>query len=300
MPGNDQGIVMKKFTTRQYLAAVLVAGTLGLSLTACGTTTTVPGPTVTKTVTAPPADVAGQLANPSAAAAAQAAGIAAEATASATTGASDVQVCNDVNAWESNNEGEALSYFGGDAASLAIVTEASGASAVDSDISTLSNTETGSSILTQLTEDCAIAGVTLTGTDFSAGENAENPIVAPSTPAASAAAPSTPAAPAETVSQQQAIASAQDYLTDGEGFSYAGLLQQLTSADGDGFSTADATFALNNLKPDWDAQAVISAKGYLADGEGFSKSSLTQQLTSADGDGFTEAQAEYGVSKAGL
>jgi hypothetical protein len=61
----------------------------------------------------------------------------------------------------------------------------------------------------------------------------------------------------------------------------------------------DAEFAINYLKPDWDAQAVMAAKGYLALG-GFSSSSLTQQLTSSDGDGFTQAQAEYAVAKVGL
>jgi hypothetical protein len=100
-----------------------------------------------------------------------------------------------------------------------------------------------------------------------------------------------------TSDQQQAVQSAQGYLTDGEGFSYAGLLQQLTSAAGDGFSNADATFAINYLNPNWDQQAVESAQGYLDDGEGFSKSSLLQQLTSTYGEGFTNAQAEYAISK---
>ncbi len=54
---------------------------------------------------------------------------------------------------------------------------------------------------------------------------------------------------------------------------------------------------LANLHPDWDAQAVVAAQGYLGDGEGLSRSGLIQQLTSSDGDGFTEAQAEYAVNK---
>lgn len=121
----------------------------------------------------------------------------------------------------------------------------------------------------------------------------------PSTAAPAPAAPPPPAntAPAMTSDQQQAVQSAQGYLTDGEGFSYAGLLQQLTSAAGDGFSNADATFAINYLNPNWDQQAVESAQGYLDDGEGFSKSSLLQQLTSTYGEGFTNAQAEYAISK---
>jgi hypothetical protein len=103
-----------------------------------------------------------------------------------------------------------------------------------------------------------------------------------------------------TASQQQAVTSAQSYLSDGMGFSYSGLLQQLTSQAGEGFSRQDAQFALKQLHPDWNAQAVIAAKGYLSDGQGFSKSSLLQQLESSYGDGFTPAQAAYGVAQAGL
>lgn len=110
-------------------------------------------------------------------------------------------------------------------------------------------------------------------------------------------APSTPAAPAMTASQQQAVESAQSYLSDGTGFSQEGLQQQLTSSYGEGFAKADAQFAINYLHPDWNAQAVESAQNYVNDGTGFSKSSLTQQLTSTYGEGFTQAQATYAVNK---
>jgi hypothetical protein len=100
-----------------------------------------------------------------------------------------------------------------------------------------------------------------------------------------------------TTAQQQAVDAAQSYLSLGQGFSYAGLLQQLTSSAGDGFSKSDAEFAINYVKPGWDQQAVDAAKGYLSLGEGFSRSSLLQQLTSNYGDGFTQAQAEYAVDK---
>jgi hypothetical protein len=122
----------------------------------------------------------------------------------------------------------------------------------------------------------------------------------PAPPSTSSAPVTAPSTPSLTSSQQQAVTSAQGYLSDGEGFSYNGLLQQLTSSAGDGFSNADASFALNYLHPDWNAQAAIAAKGYLSDGEGFSRTSLIQQLTSSYGDGFTQAQAEYGVDQAGL
>jgi hypothetical protein len=96
---------------------------------------------------------------------------------------------------------------------------------------------------------------------------------------------------------QQAVDAAKGYLSQGQGFSEQGLLQQLTSNAGEGFTESQAEYATNYLHPDWDAQAVDAAKGYLGDGEGFSRSSLIQQLTSSYGDGFTESQAEYAVNK---
>ena len=109
-----------------------------------------------------------------------------------------------------------------------------------------------------------------------------------------------PAAPQYTAAQQQAIDAATGYLSDGQGFSYNSLIQQLTSQYGNGFTQADATFAVTTLNPDWNAQAAAAAKGYMSDGQGFSCSSLLDQLTSQYGNGFTHAQAEYGVSSVGL
>jgi hypothetical protein len=124
---------------------------------------------------------------------------------------------------------------------------------------------------------------------------------APAVVATQPAAPATtaPAAPAMSTAEQQAVDAAQSYLAMGQGFSKAGLLNQLTSSSGEGFAVADAKFAISYLHPDWNAQAVESAKGYLAMG-GFSRASLIQQLTSRSGEGFTEAQAKYAVAKVGL
>ena len=99
-----------------------------------------------------------------------------------------------------------------------------------------------------------------------------------------------------TGSQQQAVDAAESYLSEGQGFSDQGLLQQLTSSAGNGFSESDAEFAINDLNPNWDAQAVDAGNGYLTEGEGFSEQGLLQQLTSSAGDGFTEAQAEYAIN----
>ena len=102
-----------------------------------------------------------------------------------------------------------------------------------------------------------------------------------------------------TGAQQQAVDAAESYLSEGQGFSDQGLLQQLTSSAGNGFSESDAEFAINDLNPNWDAQAVDAAKGYMQMG-GFSQASLIQQLTSSAGSGFTQAQAEYAASQVGL
>jgi len=138
-----------------------------------------------------------------------------------------------------------------------------------------------------------------TASDTGAAGSSTSPSAAVPSAAASSA-PSTPAAPASpsmTGVQQQGVDAAEGYLSDGQGFSEQGLLSQLTSSAGNGFSKSDAEFAINYLSPNWAQQAVDAAKGYLGDGEGFSRSSLIQQLTSSYGDGFTEAQAEYAVNK---
>jgi Host cell surface-exposed lipoprotein len=131
-----------------------------------------------------------------------------------------------------------------------------------------------------------------------AASSPASPAAAPSSAAASSA-PSTPAAPASpsmTGAQQQAVDAAEDYLSDGQGFSDQGLLGQLTSSAGNGFPQSDAQFAINYLNPNWDQQAVDAANGYLSGGQGFSEQGLLQQLTSSAGSGFTEAQAAYAIS----
>ena len=101
--------------------------------------------------------------------------------------------------------------------------------------------------------------------------------------------------PEMTSGQENALESAQSYI-DMTGFSKAGLIQQLSSSAGEGYSKADATFAANHVDVDWNAEAVESAQSYL-DMTGFSKAGLIQQLSSSAGEGFTPAQARYAVSK---
>jgi hypothetical protein len=108
----------------------------------------------------------------------------------------------------------------------------------------------------------------------------------------------TKAAPQLTASQEQAVGSAQSYL-ELSAFSRKGLIKQLSSSYGEGFSVKDATFAVDYLKVDWNEQAAKKAKEYLAL-QHFSRAGLIKQLESRYGEQFTHAQAVYGVNKAGL
>ncbi|MCL2437786.1 MAG: Ltp family lipoprotein [Coriobacteriia bacterium] len=98
--------------------------------------------------------------------------------------------------------------------------------------------------------------------------------------------------PEVTMSQQQAVRSAENYLNF-MNFSRSGLIRQLEFED---FSTEDATFAVDSLSVDWNEQAAGSAENYL-DFMSFSRDGLIRQL---EHEGFTTEQAIYGVSSAGL
>jgi hypothetical protein len=124
------------------------------------------------------------------------------------------------------------------------------------------------------------------------------PTRAPATTPAPAPAPTpapastTPPPPAETTSQSNAVAKADDDLQV-ESFSRTGLIKQLQF---EGFSAADAAYAVDHVTVDWNQQAAKKATDYLQV-EHFSHSGLVGQLVF---DGFTPAQAEYGVGQAGL
>jgi hypothetical protein len=84
---------------------------------------------------------------------------------------------------------------------------------------------------------------------------------------------------------------ARDYL-DYSAFSRTGLIGQL---EFEGFSTADATFAVDYLEVDWFEQAALMAQQYL-DYSSFSRQGLIDQLVF---EGFTLEQATYGVTAVG-
>jgi hypothetical protein len=117
-------------------------------------------------------------------------------------------------------------------------------------------------------------------------------------PSVTQPAPATPAAPAGTVSQRNALSSAQDYLST-QAFSKKGLIHQLTSKYGEGFPKADAVWAVDHLHVSWFAEAVKSAREYLST-QAFSRSGLIDQLSSPYGAQFTVAQATYAAGKVGL
>jgi len=124
---------------------------------------------------------------------------------------------------------------------------------------------------------------------------ADDPTTAPAT---AQAKPKPPAQPELTISQEQAVGAAKDYL-DTSAFSRAGLIEQLSSAYGSGFSKADATFAVDYLQVNWKEQAVLAAKEYLQTMH-FSRAGLIQQLSSAYGSKFTRVEATYAADQVGL
>jgi hypothetical protein len=107
----------------------------------------------------------------------------------------------------------------------------------------------------------------------------------------------TPPGPTLTQQQKSAVAEAKQYLST-EAFSQQGLIDQLDSSAGSGYSVNDATVAVNSLTVDWNAEAVQAAKEYLQNWP-FSCSDLIQQLDSSAGSQFTVAQATYGATQAG-
>ncbi len=93
-----------------------------------------------------------------------------------------------------------------------------------------------------------------------------------------------------TVGERNALKSALQYL-EYSAFSYSGLIEQL---EYEGFTTSEATYAVDHCGADWNEQAYQSALQYL-EYSSFSKQGLIEQL---EYEGFTTEQAQYGVEKA--
>ena len=86
--------------------------------------------------------------------------------------------------------------------------------------------------------------------------------------------------------QKNAVRSAESYISL-QGFSRAGLIDQLSSPYGEGYNIDDATVAVDSLSIDWNAQAKRSANQYL-EMMGFSCRGLISQLSSDAGDKYTK------------
>ena len=98
--------------------------------------------------------------------------------------------------------------------------------------------------------------------------------------------------PEQTVAQSNAVRSASNYLSFMP-FSRTGLIRQL---EFEGFSRADATYAVDEITVDWNEQAARSAQNYL-NFMAFSRAGLIRQL---EFEGFTREQAVFGVDAVGL
>lgn len=149
----------------------------------------------------------------------------------------------------------------------------------------------------------AAAGGSKKNSSGSSGGSPTTPAQTPTTTPASTPAkpkPKPKPKPSLTRPQQQAVESAQSYLSENTGFSRNGLIQQLSSSYGEGFPKAVAVFAVDHLNANWYQQAAESTKGYKATGGGFSCNGMIQQLQSSYGAGFTHAQAVYGAKQAGV
>jgi hypothetical protein len=96
--------------------------------------------------------------------------------------------------------------------------------------------------------------------------------------------------PQLTSGQENALRSAEDYLAY-SAFSRKGLIEQL---EYEGYSTKNATFAVDHVTVNWNEQAAQSAKDYL-EYSPFSRQGLIEQL---EYEGFTHEQAKYGVNQA--
>lgn len=94
-----------------------------------------------------------------------------------------------------------------------------------------------------------------------------------------------------TTGEKNALKKANSYLSI-MAFSYTGLIEQL---EYEGYSTEEATYAVDNCGADWNEQAAKKAESYL-DVMSFSKTGLIEQL---EYEGFTHDQAVYGVEAAG-
>lgn len=96
-----------------------------------------------------------------------------------------------------------------------------------------------------------------------------------------------------TQSELNALNKAQSY-SDHQYMSKNRLYRQLTSSYGEGFTAAEAQYAIEHVKADWNYNALQTGKHYYTR-QNMSKSRVYQQLVSPYGEDFTPEQAQYAV-----
>ncbi|MGH3703468.1 MAG: Ltp family lipoprotein [Agromyces sp.] len=103
--------------------------------------------------------------------------------------------------------------------------------------------------------------------------------------------------PKLTLAQENALRTAGDYIAYMP-FSRQGLIDQMTSEYGSGYDVETATWAVDYLAIDYNAQAAKAAQQYL-DMTAFSRDGLFEQLTSEYGGQYTPEQANAGLAAVG-
>ncbi|RND57024.1 Host cell surface-exposed lipoprotein [Lacticaseibacillus paracasei] len=76
--------------------------------------------------------------------------------------------------------------------------------------------------------------------------------------------------------------------------SKAGIYDQLTSQSGEKFTAEEANYAIENVKADWNKNALAKAKTYQKDMD-MSPDAVREQLTSENGEKFTADEANYAI-----
>jgi hypothetical protein len=76
--------------------------------------------------------------------------------------------------------------------------------------------------------------------------------------------------------------------------SKAGVYDQLTSAYGEKFSAEAAQYAIDNVKANWNENALAKAKTY-QNSMSMSPAAIRDQLTSSYGEKFTPEEADYAI-----
>lgn len=73
-----------------------------------------------------------------------------------------------------------------------------------------------------------------------------------------------------------------------------GIYDQLVSEYGEQFSAEAAQYAIDNMKADWNANALAKAKSYQST-MSMSKNAIYDQLISEYGEQFTKEEAQYAI-----